>query len=73
MLAKEQKIGSKARTQGGNLNVKKNGKFPNRERWSEKYGSLEILNVAKEVLQKEDQSEEAFLGAQGVLMLHGLI
>jgi hypothetical protein len=31
------------------------------------------LNQARELLQKDDQSEEAFLGAQGVLMLHGLI
>lgn len=39
----------------------------------DKYGSDELLTQARELLQKEDQSEEAFLGAQGVLLLHGLI
>jgi hypothetical protein len=37
------------------------------------YCSDELLKQARELLQKEDQSEEAFLGAQGVFMLHGLI
>lgn len=37
------------------------------------YCSDELLNQARELLAKDDQSEEAFLGAQGVLMLHGLI
>lgn len=40
---------------------------------SEKYCSEDSLKRAKEVLHKDDQSEEAFLGAQGVLLLHGLI
>lgn len=39
----------------------------------EKYATDDALCWAKEVLQKEDQTEEAFLGAQGVLLLHGLI
>jgi hypothetical protein len=40
---------------------------------AEKYGSDDALNRAKELLQATEQTEEAFLGAQGVLLLHGLI
>jgi predicted kinase len=39
----------------------------------ERYCSEDVLRKAKEVLQKDEQSEEAFLGAQGILLLHGLI
>lgn len=39
----------------------------------EKYCSEDALKNACEVLQRDEQSEEAFLGAQGVLLLHGLI
>ena len=39
----------------------------------EKYSNEDVLKQAKELLQKDEQSEEAFLGAQGILMLHGLI
>ncbi|HEY9745603.1 MAG TPA: hypothetical protein V6C99_05245 [Oculatellaceae cyanobacterium] len=44
-----------------------------RDMLREKYCNEELLRQARELLQKEDQSEEAFLGAQGVLLLHGLI
>lgn len=40
---------------------------------SEKYCSEDALQHAKEVLQRDEQSEEAFLGAQGILLLNGLI
>ncbi|MCE3234947.1 MAG: hypothetical protein K0Q50_1127 [Vampirovibrio sp.] len=39
----------------------------------EKYCSEDALKQAKELLQKDEQTEEAFLGAQGILLLHGLI
>jgi hypothetical protein len=39
----------------------------------DKYCSEDALKRAKELLQKDEQTEEAFLGAQGVLLLHGLI
>jgi hypothetical protein len=44
-----------------------------RDTLRERYCSEELLNQARELLQKDEQSEEAFLGAQGVLLLHGLI
>lgn len=37
------------------------------------YCSEETLIKARELLQSDEQTEEAFLGAQGILMLHGLI
>ena len=39
----------------------------------ERYSNEDALRKANEVLQKGEQSEEAFLGAQGVLLLNGLI
>lgn len=45
----------------------------NRDLLREKYGSEEALNKAKELLQRDEQTEEAFLGAQGVLLLQGII
>jgi len=45
----------------------------NRDVLHEKYCSEEALNQAKELLQRDEQSEEAFLGAQGVLMLQGML
>lgn len=39
----------------------------------ERYGSEDVLMKARAVLQSDEQSEEAFLGAQGILLLHGLI
>lgn len=39
----------------------------------EKYCSEDALKQAKELLQKDEQTEEAFLGAQGILILHGLL
>jgi len=39
----------------------------------EKYGNEEALQKARKVLQLEEQSEDAFLGAQAVLLLQGLI
>ncbi len=39
----------------------------------DRYGSDETLSVAKALLETEDQTEEAFLGAQGIMMLHGLL
>lgn len=39
----------------------------------EKYGNEEALKQARELLVKDEQSEEGFLGAQAVLMLQGLI
>lgn len=40
---------------------------------SEKYVNEKMLTVAQDLLSEEDQTEEAFLGAQGVLLLAGLI
>lgn len=40
---------------------------------NELYGDDCTLQRAHAVLHRDDQSEEAFLGAQGVLLLHGLI
>lgn len=39
----------------------------------EKYCNNDVLKRAVEVLHSDDQTEEAFLGAQGILLLHGLI
>ena len=39
----------------------------------DRYCSEELLKQARELLLQDEQSEEAFLGAQGVLLLHGLI
>ncbi|MEB3286774.1 MAG: hypothetical protein VKJ04_04670 [Vampirovibrionales bacterium] len=39
----------------------------------ERFGSSHALGFAKNVLESDEQSEEAFLGAQAVLMLQGLI
>lgn len=44
-----------------------------RDTLREKYGSEEALKQAKELLLKDEQSEEGFLGAQAILMLQGLI
>jgi aerobic-type carbon monoxide dehydrogenase small subunit (CoxS/CutS family) len=38
-----------------------------------KYCQDDVIHQAKEVLQRDEQSEEAFLGAQGVLLLCGLL
>lgn len=40
---------------------------------AEKFCNDEILQVAKLLLGKPDQSEEEFLGAQGVLLINGLL
>ena len=40
---------------------------------ADRYGTEEALTVARRLLESEDQSEEAFLGAQGIMLLHGLI
>jgi hypothetical protein len=47
--------------------------LPKRDILREKYGNEDSLKLARDVLQKEEQSEEAFLGAQGILLLHGLL
>ncbi|WP_373531992.1 hypothetical protein [Vampirovibrio sp.] len=44
-----------------------------RDTLHDKYGSDEALKQAKDLLLKDEQSEEAFLGAQAVLMLQGLL
>lgn len=44
-----------------------------RDTLREKYGSEEALKQARELLLKDEQSEEAFLGAQAVLMMQGLL
>lgn len=38
-----------------------------------RYRKPTMLNAAQTLLNAEDVSEEAFLGAQGVLLIHGLI
>ena len=48
-------------------------KNKNREVLEEKYCRDEVVEKALAMLSREDQSEEGFLGAQGVLMLCGLI
>lgn len=50
-----------------------NGWIKKRDILNDKYRSEDALNKAKKLLQADDQTEEAFLGAQGVLLLHGLI
>lgn len=47
--------------------------LPKRDILKEKYGSEESLNRAQKVLHCDEQTEEAFLGAQAILMLHGKI
>jgi len=44
-----------------------------RDALQEKFGSEEALQQARRLLQLDDQSEDAFLGAQAVLLLQGLI
>ena len=39
----------------------------------EKFGNQKAIEKARKMLEEEDQSEEQFLGAQGILILHGLI
>lgn len=50
-----------------------NGWTKKRDILKEKYCSEDALNKAEQLLRADDQSEEAFLGAQGVLLLQGLI
>ncbi len=38
-----------------------------------KYLDDRFLNVAKETLVATDQSEEAFLGAKAILLMHGIL
>lgn len=40
---------------------------------SEKYMSNDMVSLAHRVLTEGDQAEEDFLGAQGILMLNGLL
>ena len=44
-----------------------------RDMLQEKYGSEEALQKARHLHQLDEQTEVAFLGAQAVLMLQGLI
>lgn len=39
----------------------------------EKFMDKSMAHKAKEILESKDCSEEAFLGAKAVLMLHGMI
>lgn len=47
--------------------------FKKRDVLKEKYGSEDALQKARQLLQLDEQSEDAFLGAQAVLMLQGLL
>jgi hypothetical protein len=38
-----------------------------------RYRKPTMLNAAQTLLNDEEVSEEAFLGAQGVLLIHGLL
>ncbi|MBY0449389.1 MAG: hypothetical protein K2X01_02025 [Cyanobacteria bacterium] len=40
---------------------------------SDRFQKPAVLEEAKKLLSEADQSEEAFLGAQAVMLLHGLI
>jgi hypothetical protein len=40
---------------------------------NDRFGNSKALLKAKAVLESDEQSEEAFLGAQAVLLLQGLI
>lgn len=40
---------------------------------AERFCDDDVIRQAWEVLQRDEQTEEAFLGAQGVLMLCGLL
>jgi hypothetical protein len=44
-----------------------------RDLLQEKYGSEEALKKARHLLQLDEQTEDAFLGAQAVLMLQGML
>ena len=50
-----------------------NGWIKKRDVLKDKYRSEEALNKARKLLQADDQTEEQFLGAQGVLLLNGLL
>lgn len=39
----------------------------------DRYLNHRMLDLAQEILKQQDQDEDRFLGAQGVLLLHGLI
>ncbi len=43
------------------------------DKYFQPYTQPKMIEAAKELLCREDISEEAFLGAQAVLMLNGLI
>jgi hypothetical protein len=47
--------------------------FKKRDVLQEKYGNAEALQIARQLLHLEEQSEDAFLGAQAVLLLQGLL
>jgi len=47
--------------------------YKKRDMLQEKYGNEEALQKARQMLQLDEQSEDAFLGAQAVLMLQGLL
>ncbi len=40
---------------------------------AEKYMSDRMITLAKSVLKENEQTEEDFLGAKGILMLNGLL
>ena len=39
----------------------------------EKFGTNNALEKARQLLEATDQTEEAFLGAQAIMLLHGMI
>ncbi len=47
--------------------------FKKRDLLQERYGSEETLKQAQRLLQQDEQSEDAFLGAQAVLFLQGVL
>ena len=47
--------------------------FKKRDVLQERFGSEEALHQAQRLLQQDEQSEDAFLGAQAVLLLQGMI
>ena len=43
------------------------------DHFSKRFATDDMINAAKDILNEAEQTEEAFLGAQAVLLLNGLL
>ncbi len=55
------------------IDMGKKVRMRKRDVLEQKFGTNNALEKARQLLEAKDQSEEAFLGAQVVMLLHGMI